>query len=66
MRKRLGLPKIPKEEQWLWEDPITLSSVMRGLEDAIQGRITKIDDELLQDEEPNIDDEWLPWWENEV
>jgi len=40
---------IPHKEQWLFDNPIALESVMRGLEDAIQGRISKIDAEILED-----------------
>jgi len=52
--------EIPKEERWLWEDPIALETVMRGLEDAKEGRISKIDAELLRDEELDIEDDLIP------
>ena len=42
--------RTPKKEQWLWEDPIALELVMRGLEDAKEGRISQIDTEILQDD----------------
>ena len=41
--------RTPKKEQWLWEDP--LESVMRGLEDAKEGRVSKIDAEILLDDD---------------
>jgi hypothetical protein len=34
---------IPVSEIWLFNNPEALSSVMRGLSDAAQGRVSKVD-----------------------
>ncbi len=35
--------KIPPEEQWIYDNPEILESILRGLEDAREGRISEID-----------------------
>ena len=37
--------RTPKSEAWLYDNPDALETVMRGLEDATQGRISRIDAE---------------------
>lgn len=34
--------EIPADERWLWEDKEALESVMKGIEDARAGRLTKM------------------------
>jgi hypothetical protein len=34
--------EVPAEERWLWENKEALESVMKGLEDAKAGRLTKM------------------------
>jgi len=34
---------IPASEIWLFKNPEALASVMRGLSDAAQGRVSKVD-----------------------
>jgi len=72
MRRRLGLPKIPKEERWLYDDPVALGAVMRGLEDIKEGRISRIDAEIPEEIDidawavetndglPDINDDLIP------
>ena len=38
---------IPASEIWLFNNPKALSSVMRGLSDAAQGRVSKVDLDAL-------------------
>jgi hypothetical protein len=38
---------IPASEAWLFNNPDALASVQRGLSDAAQGRLTKIDLDTL-------------------
>lgn len=38
---------IPASEAWLFNNPEALSSVRRGLSDAAQGRISKVDLDTL-------------------
>lgn len=34
---------IPASEAWLFNNPAALASVRKGLSDAVEGRVTKID-----------------------
>ena len=34
--------EIPAEERWLWDNKEALESVMKGIEDARAGRLTKM------------------------
>jgi hypothetical protein len=34
--------EIPAEERWLWENKEALASVMRGIEDAREGRLVSL------------------------
>ena len=34
--------EIPAEERWLWENKEALESVMKGIEDARAGRVTRM------------------------
>ena len=38
---------IPASEAWLFNNPDALASVQRGLADAAQGRVTKVDLDTL-------------------
>jgi hypothetical protein len=38
---------IPASEAWLFNNPDALASVQRGLSDAAQGRVTKVDLDTL-------------------
>lgn len=38
---------VPVSEVWLFNNPEALSSVMRGLSDAAQGRVSKVDLDTL-------------------
>ncbi len=40
---------IPDDEKWLFENPKALASVMRGLEEARQGKVITIDPARLKD-----------------
>ena len=39
----IPIDKIPYRETWLYKNKAALASVKRGLEDAVQERITKLD-----------------------
>ena len=38
---------IPASEVWLFNNPDVLASVQRGLSDAAQGRVSKVDQDTL-------------------
>ena len=38
---------IPASELWLFNNPIALASVQRGLSDAAQGKVSKVDLDTL-------------------
>ena len=38
---------IPASEAWLYRNPQALASVRRGLADAAQGRVSKVDSDAL-------------------
>ena len=43
---------IPKQELLIWERPNVMASLLRGMNDAAQGRVSKWD-ELLDEENAN-------------
>ena len=45
------LASIPKRELLVWEDDALRESLMRGLADASQGRVSRRDDDLLDDDD---------------
>jgi hypothetical protein len=38
---------IPASELWLFNNPVALASVQRGLADAAQGKVSKVDLDIL-------------------
>jgi hypothetical protein len=48
------LVEIPAEEHWIYKNPKAMTSVMRGLEDIKEGRVSQIDrdfSEFINDDE---------------
>jgi hypothetical protein len=47
VKKQKDLRRVPKEERWLYKNKEALASVKRGLKDAAEGRVSKLDPKLL-------------------